>query len=118
MRGRDGISLPAGEGGGGDPQGEVHELEQLACPLGILCQEGGEAVALRGVGAGDKGGLLARCAHAASHRRQALAIDEDSDIHGPAGVYLLKGRVSDECRKAGLVLAHVAWGAFGAAFGR
>ena len=39
--GRDGISLPVGEGEEGDPQGEVHKLEQLAGPLGVLCQEGG-----------------------------------------------------------------------------
>ena len=88
------------------------------CPLGILCQEGGEAVTLRGVGAGAGDGLLACRAHAASHRRQALAIDEDNDVHGLVGVYLLQGSVSDECPKAGLVLAHIACGAFGGAFGR
>ena len=68
VRGRDGISLPAGEGEGGDPQGEVHELEQPAGPLGILGQEGGEAVPIRRMGAGDGGRVLARRTHAAPHR--------------------------------------------------
>ena len=98
VRGRDGIPLPAGEGEGGDPLGEAHELEQLAGPLGILGQEGGEAVPFRGMGAGDGGGVLARRTHAASHRRQAFAVQEDSDVHGPAGVRLLKGGIGDECR--------------------
>ena len=74
VRSRDGISLPAGEGEGGDPQGIAHELEQLAGPLGILGQEGREAISLRGMGAGDGGGVLARRPHAASHRRQAFAV--------------------------------------------
>ena len=45
-------------GRGRHSKGEIHDLEQLACLLGILCQEGGEAVTLRGMEAGDGGGLL------------------------------------------------------------
>ena len=61
VRGRDGISLPAGEGEGGDPPGEAHELEQLAGPLGILGQEGGGGGPFRRMGAGD-------------HRRRAFTV--------------------------------------------
>ena len=42
---------PTGERERGNSEGEVNELEQLARPLGILGQVGGEAVALRGAGA-------------------------------------------------------------------
>ena len=115
VRSRDGISLPAGEGEGGDPQGIAHELEQLAGPLGILGQEGREAVSLRGMGAGDGGGVLARRLHAASHRRQALAAKEDSDVQGLAGVRLPQGSIGDERRQAGLVRAQLARRAVGAA---
>ena len=115
MRSRDGISLPAGEGEGGDPQGIAHELEQLAGPLCILGQEGREAVSLRGMGAGDGGGVLARRPHAASHRRQAFAVQEDSDVQGLAGVRLLQGSIGDERRQAGLVRAQLARRAVGAA---
>ena len=109
LRGR-GISLRAGEGEIGDPQGELNELEQLARSLGILCQEVGEAVNLRGVGARDGGGRLARRMHAAPHLRQALTVHEHNDVHGPAWVYLLQCSVSDGGRKAGFVLAHIAPG--------
>ena len=115
VRGRDGISLPAGEGEGGDPQGITHELEQLAGSLRILGQEGREAVSLRGMGAGDGGGVLARRPHAASHRRQAFAVQEDSDVQGLAGVRLLQGSIGDERRQAGLVRVQLARRAVGAA---
>ena len=118
VRGRDGISLPVGEGEGGDPQGETHELEQLAGPLVILGQEGGDAVTLRGMEARDGGGLLARRTHAAPNHRQALAVQEDSDVHGPAGVRLLQGGVGDERRQAGLMRAHFAYWAIGGVGGR
>ena len=108
VRGRDGFSLPAREGEGGDPQGEAHELEQLAGPLGILGQEVGEALSFWGMGAREGGGVLARRTHAAPDRRQALAVQEDIGVHGLAGVRLLQGGVGDERRQAGLLQAHTA----------
>ena len=89
------------------PGGEVHELEQLAGPLGVLRQEGGEAVTLWGMGDREGGGLVARGTHVAPHCRHVFAVQENSDVHGLAGVRLLHGCISNECRQAGLMRAHI-----------
>ena len=74
---------------------------------------GGEAVAFRGVGAGEGSGIVARCLHTAPHRRHTLGVREHSDVHGPGGVNLLEGGVSYEGHKAGLMLAPGTGGARG-----
>ena len=78
---------------------------------------GGGAVALRGVGAREGGGILARRSHAAPLRRQTPAVGEDNNVQCPAGVYLLQGGVSDEGRKVGLRLGAGAVGACGGRLG-
>ena len=67
-------------------------------------------------GQGDRGGLLACRTHAAPHYRQAFVVEEDSDVHGPAGVCLPQGGVTDERHFAGLVWVHIAWVASEGAF--